>query len=339
MFHLRDLFHALLDALHHLVRRAQRTAGGGADVDKHHALVFVGHEAGLRRIHQHHQQGDTCHEESARQPTVLDEEEHDALVTVYHHVERRVERFAEAGGEVLLLRAVLVDVRFQQQRAEGGAQCQGVHGGDAYRYGHRQSELRVERPRCTGHERYGDEHRHEYQRRGDDGVRNAFHGVDARHVGRFVAHVEPCLHGLDHHDGVVHHRTDDQYQREQRDQVDTESRHRHEGERTDERHDDAHQRDQRRADVLQEDVYDEDHEQDGFEQRLHHLVDGGVEEVVAGHQLRQFHSAEEVFARLFKEVVDAVVHLRSVGACSLEEHARDAVMPVRRSAVGVAFLS
>ena len=36
--------------------------------------------------------------------------------------------------------------------------------------------------------------------------------IDAGHVGRLVAHVEARLHRLDHHDGVVHHRTDDQHQ-------------------------------------------------------------------------------------------------------------------------------
>ena len=73
---------------------------------------------------------------------------------------------------------------------------------------------------------------------------------------------------------------DGKHQCEERQQVDREAGHRKEGERTDQCHEDRDRRHEGRADILQEDVDHEDHEQDGFEERLDHLLHRGVEEVV-----------------------------------------------------------
>lgn len=115
--------------------------------------------------------------------------------------------------------------------------------------GHRQSKLGVERAGRASDEAYGDEDGHEDERRGDEGRGDAVHGVERGAVGRTVPFVELGLHGLDDHDGVVDHRTDDQYQGEERQHVQTEARGVEKGERAYERFETAVERAFRRIEV------------------------------------------------------------------------------------------
>lgn len=128
---------------------------------------------------------------------MLDKEQYPVLVLAYHHRKGCVERLAEAGSEVLLLCSVGVDIGLEQQCAECRAKRKGVDGRDTYRHSHGQTELCVERTRCATHERNGDKYRHEHQRGGDNRVADALHGIDTRHIGRMVAHVEPRLYRLE----------------------------------------------------------------------------------------------------------------------------------------------
>jgi hypothetical protein len=82
-------------------------------------------------------------------------------------------------------------------------------------------------------------------------------------------------HGLHHHDRVVDDDADGQHQAQQRERVDREAEQREQGERADQRHRHGERRNQRRAEALQEDVDDEDHQGDGLEQRDHDLANAG----------------------------------------------------------------
>ena len=80
-------------------------------------------------------------------------------------------------------------------------------------------------------------------------------------------------HRLDHDDRIVDDDADGEHEAEQREHVDREAEQREEDERADERDRHGHQRNQRRAPVLQEDEDDDDDERDRFEQRVDDLVD------------------------------------------------------------------
>ena len=167
----------------------------------------------------------------------------------------------------------------QEDGAEGRRQRQGVQGGDEDGHGHRHAELAVERTRGATEEAHGDEHRGHHQGNRDDGARNLVHGVDGGRERRLVALVELGVHGLDDHDGIVHHDGDGQQQGAQRQQVDGEAEDLEEEERTDERHRHGDERDERGAEVLQEDVHHEEHQHQRHEQGEDDLLDGGVEEL------------------------------------------------------------
>ena len=228
---LRNTFQALLDTVHYVVGGFQGTARRGAHIDKQHSLVFIGNQTRLGGIHQEHQQYNGTGQQRPRQPAAFDEQQHNLLILLHKNVERGIERFTETGGKILLLRTVLVDIRLQQQSAKSRTQGKGIHRRDTYRHCHCQTELRIERTGRAAHERHRNKYGHEHQRGCDNGIRDTFHRIDTCHIRGLIPHIETCLHRLHHNDGIVHHRTDNQNQREQRNQVDAETRHRHESER------------------------------------------------------------------------------------------------------------
>ena len=122
------------------------------------------------------------------------------------------------------------------------------------------------------------------------------------------------MHGLHHDDRVIHHDADRQDQGEECQQVDAESHQVEEEESADERHQRADQRNQGRARRTQEDEDHQDHQQDGFQQRAHHLLDGGVEEVVGVGHHRVGQVRGELLRGLLHILVDLLDDLRSVGA-------------------------
>ena len=86
------------------------------------------------------------------------------------------------------------------------------------------------------------------------------------------------VHGLHHHDGVVHHDADGQHQGEERDQVDRQAEQLHHEEGADERHRDREDGDERAAPVAQEQEDHERHQDERIPQGVQHLFDGRVQE-------------------------------------------------------------
>ncbi len=336
---LRHTFQAFLNAKHNLVRRLQRTTRSRAYIDKQYPLVFIRHETGLRRVHQNHQQHHRASQQRPRQPAAFDKEQHRTFILLNHHIKSRIECPAETCSEIILLRAVFINIRSQQQGAKRRTQRQSVNGRDTYGNRHRQSELGVERTGRATHERHRNKHRHKYQRRGDNRITDTFHCVDTCHIRRLIPYVETRLHRLDDDYGIIHHRTNHEHQGEQRYQVDTESCHCHESKRTNQRNHDTHQRNQRGTDVLQEDIHHQDNEDDRLNQCLHHLMDRSEKEVVGAHHLREFYAFRQVLAHFIQQFVDVLVHFCCIGTGRLEHHAGHAVMPVHAAFVGVAVLT
>ena len=300
VLNLRNIHQALFDAFHHFVGRSQRTTGRRTYIDEYHTLVFVRHQTGLRRVHQEYKQHYGANEQRPCQPSAFDKDQYHILVFLYQNIESRIECFTETCRKVILLCTVFIDIGFQQQRTQCRTQRQRINSGNTNGNRHRQTKLGIERTGSTAHEGYRNKYCHKHQRRGDNSITDTFHCIDTCHIGRPVPHVEACLHRLDDNNGVVHHRTDDEHECKQREQIDTESCHRHESKRTDERNNDSHQRNQRRTEVLQEHIYYKNDQDNRLDQRLHHLMDRSEQEVVRTHDLRQFHSFRKVFADFFK---------------------------------------
>jgi hypothetical protein len=88
--------------------------------------------------------------------------------------------------------------------------------------------------------------------------------MDGRHFG---------MDGLHHHDSIIHHNTNGQYECKQSKQVDTETKQLHEEEGTNDSYRHSDGRDQRRAEILQEDEHHNKHEDECFYQGGFHLAD------------------------------------------------------------------
>ena len=80
------------------------------------------------------------------------------------------------------------------------------------------------------------------------------------------------MDGFHHHNGVIDHNRNGQYQCRQGDKVDGEANYAQHGECTNQSHRDGDGRDEGGAEVLQEDVYHKEHQYEGFNQGAQHVV-------------------------------------------------------------------
>ena len=123
-------------------------------------------------------------------------------------------------------------VRLQEDGTECRRQRQGIKCRDKDADSHRHTELTIERSRCSTDERHGDEHRSHHQSNGDDSTGDLIHRIDGSREGALVALIQLGMYGLNYHDGIIDHDGDGQQQCREHQQVDGESEHLQEEERT-----------------------------------------------------------------------------------------------------------
>ncbi len=155
----------------------------------------------------------------------------------------------------------------EEARGQGGAEGEGVECGDDRRDCDRQCELPVELSGQAADECRGDEDCTEDQGDGDDRAGHLAHGQPSCLEGR-LAELDVPFDVLHHDDGVIDDDADCQHEAEQRQCVQREAEHQHDGERSHQRDGYGHERNDRRAPRLQEHHDHHDDEEDGFEQRL-----------------------------------------------------------------------
>ena len=71
---------------------------------------------------------------------------------------------------------------------------------------------------------------------------------------------------------------------------------------------------------MQEEIDHKDDEDDGDDERLHHIMDGGKEEVVGGFENLEFQPGRHRRFQILVELVDAGVHLGGIGTRCLKHH-------------------
>ena len=147
------------------------------------------------------------------------------------------------------------------------------------------------------------------------------------------------LHRLGHHDGIVHHRSDDQHEGKERQRIQREIGNVEEGEGAHERNHDGHQGNQSGAPRTKEQQHDKYHECHGLKEGALHAVDAGVEEVLGGHEVNEFNISRQVTANLFHKAVDGDDDLIGVGTGRLGNHASAAGTAVDVALDGVALKS
>ena len=242
------------------------------------------------------------------------------LIFIGGLLKHAVEAGVEAGHKTLVAFVLLSFVRFQEHGAKGRRECQGVDSRDDDTHSHGHTELAVEGTACATHKRHRDEHGSHDERDGDDGAGDLVHGVDSSRERVVVALVKLGVDGLDDHDGIIDHDGDSQQQRRQRQQVDGESKDPQEEEGTYQSYRYGDHWDERRAEILQEDIHHDEHKEQRDEQRHHHLMDRGEEEV--GHVVHRddLHPRRHALLLLSKSGLYVSSNLCSVRSCDLLHH-------------------
>ena len=145
------------------------------------------------------------------------------------------------------------------------------------------------------------------------------HGFERRLAGRHAGR-DVDLRGFHDDDRVVHDQSDRQHQPQQRDDVDRESHEREEHEGADERHGNRHERNDRRAPVLNEEVDDQDHQHEGDDERAEYILDAGLD---AGRRIHDRGAADAVrqpFFELCDGIADFRADLHGIAARLLIDH-------------------
>ncbi|MNO65045.1 hypothetical protein D3C76_557850 [compost metagenome] len=247
--------------------RSRRRQVVGVD---HIALVLIRHQGARHPAEQHDHQADHAGKQDQTQRRPLEEELHASAITGRGLVEHAVEP-AERRRRFLV-------PGLENQRAEcrGKRQCDDAGNHHGYRDGDR--ELLVHLSGKTAEEANRNEHRTEHQYDGDDRPGHLFHRLDRRFTGSELLRAHHTLDVLQHHDGIVHHDTNGQHQAEQGQQVDGEAQRIHPGEGADQRNRNRQDRDQRGADVLQEQEDHQHHQDQRLDEGVDHLLDGHLHE-------------------------------------------------------------
>jgi hypothetical protein len=86
------------------------------------------------------------------------------------------------------------------------------------------------------------------------------------------------MHRFHHHNGVIDDNANRQYQGKERQQIDRKTQHLHKEKSTHQRHGHCQRRNKRRAEILQEEVDDQEYQNKGLKKRPDHFVNGSVQE-------------------------------------------------------------
>ena len=128
------------------------------------------------------------------------------------------------------------------------------------------------------------------------------------------------MDSLDNHNGIIHHNGDGKKQGREHKQVDGEPEYPEEEECTYQCHRHRNHRDECGAEVLQEDVHHEEHEQQREHKGEDNLLDRGEEELRNVVVDLVFHTGREALCLLFQLSLYILRNLRGVGAGNLLHH-------------------
>ena len=136
------------------------------------------------------------------------------------------------------------------------------------------------------------------------------------------------MNGLDDHNGIIDHRSDDQYEGKECEHVQRETDGVDDGQGGDQRYDDGDGGDDGGAPAAKEYPHDDNHQQQGFEQGLYYAGDGGVEEVFLALQILDDDAWRQRMAYLLHLTVYLLDNLVGIGTCHLVDADVDARLTV-----------
>ena len=261
---------------------------------------------------------------------MADEKHHTSLIFTQYGIERSIVSCTYPSVDAL---GTLGSVRrTHHDGAQSGTERQSRNHRNTYGSCHRDTELCIEHARSTSHEGYRNKHSHKYTGTGDNSHRHVAHCIFRGKIRRLVSSIKLGLYRLYHHNGVVYHRTDSKYQSKQCQDVQTEARSHQTGKRTYQRHNDRDGGDQRTLQILQEEIDHEDDQNDGDNQRLHHVVYGSEKEVIGTHHRDELRSCRQILLHPLYLRSDFFVDSGSIGTGCLEYHIKNGRLTVHFTA-------
>ncbi len=287
----------LLDRLHRVERTIERRFRWRLHVGRDEALIVDRQEAARQThetiAHRADQHGVDDHDAAGARQRARDE----TAIAAARGLHPAVEPTEEAALFVMVPRLN----RLEQRRAERGCQRQSEERREADGRDHRHRELLVDDADRAREERHRNEHGDQNRRDADDGAGDLAHRLARGLLRRQPLLRHDALDVLDHDDGVVDEDADGEHHAEHGEHVDGETHRQqdHAGAEERDRHDDG--RNERVADVLEEQQHHEEDEDDGLHQRHQHLLDRGLDhrrDVVG-----------DVVLDVRREVVGQLVHL------------------------------
>ena len=211
---------------------------------------------------------------------------------------------------------------FQQGGAQGRRKHQGDNDGQHHRRDDGNRELAVNHARRTAEEGHRHEHGRQHHGDTDQRARDLRHGLARRFQRRQALFAHHALDVFHHHDRVIDQETDGQHHGEHGQRIDRIAEGVQDAEGTEQHDRHGHGRDQGGAEVLQEQIHHQEHQDDRFDQGLDHFFDGQFHERGRVERHLVAHAFRELLAQVAEHGLRRVGRVERVGTRrQLDRHA------------------
>ena len=237
----------------------------------------------------------------------------DRPIDLYHTIETVIEGIPESIEEVF---PILLLRRFQKTGAKSRSQRQRDESRNQDGDSDGESKLFVQDTHDPAKESNRYENRSQNDRDADNRALYLLHRSDSRFFRSEVVIAHFILDGFDDDDRIIDDQPDGQNHCEKRQGIDGESEKQEGGKGTEERYRNRDHRDERGSPVLQENVHDQCYDEERFDEGMHDLLDGGIDEVRVirtddiGHVIRE---ALRIFFQLLLDRPQSFERIRIIG--------------------------
>ena len=329
--HAGDAHQLLFRTAHGLFRTAQRGARGQLDITENGALVFRREEGFGYGLKQFPVADQDSGQQNQRKPRAAHHDAGAFDIAFARPFQRGVEGAEEAEPALFLL------LPFQQQNAQRGAERQGIDCGKAEGHAHGYGELHVNVPHHAAEEGDGHVNGYRHQRGGDDGACNLVHALPGGFFRREILRLQNAHRIFHYDDAVVHQGPDYQNKAEHGQHIDGKAQGQQDGEGAYQGDGNGERRNERGTPVLQEQVRDAHHQNQGDDKRFHDFRHGGgnVLRGVIAHDVA--HTFRKTFFQLLQRVFHAVHGFQGIGVIQAVHSHVHGVFPIVAAAARVGF--
>lgn len=273
-------------------------------------VIFLRNESCRQPQEQDHRTGGQSHQNAHGHNQLLAQLVQDDSVFFNHLVEAAVEPVEET-IQFVLIRFLFAFL--QEHRAQCRCQRQCHKSGNQNGHGNGQSELFIQNPHDPAEECHRHKDGSQYGGYADNRALNLFHGNQCGFLRVLAVVPHFIFHGFNNDDGVIDDQPDGQDHGEQRQGIDAEIQNREGSKGPQQRYRDRDHRDQRGPYILQEEIYDDGNQNQGFHEGMNHFFNGGIDEIRIIDDDLCFHARREGLFILCQLRLDRIDGFNGVG--------------------------